>query len=141
MKVIKSPVITNIFSLGSAKAITLAPFGVFYKGDDLSDKTLSHETCHWKQQLAYLIVPFYALYLIEFFILFLKWFLTKRKRFPLFVYHRWKAKEIDSSFVTRIRAVRYLAYKTISFEKEATTYAKAKDDDRGHVGFLTNYRY
>lgn len=46
--------------------ITLAPFGIYLKKEYLNDeKTIRHETIHWKQQMEMLIIFFYGWYLIE----------------------------------------------------------------------------
>ncbi len=44
-------------------AITLFPF-VFYNGTHLTESDLRHETVHFWQQAAMLVVPFYLLYLV-----------------------------------------------------------------------------
>ena len=49
-------------------AITLYPFGIFYRGDYLSQKTQRHELIHWKQQKEMLAIFFYLWYIIEWFI-------------------------------------------------------------------------
>lgn len=70
--------------------ITIFPF-VFLKNNALKRNTVlvNHEKIHLKQQLELLVLPFYILYGIEFFIRLVK-------------YKNW-----------------YLAYKNISFEREA----------------------
>jgi hypothetical protein len=70
--------------------ITLFPF-VFLKSSDLKHRKflINHENIHLRQQLELLVIPFYLIYLVEFFIRLIK-------------YRNWK-----------------LAYKNISFEREA----------------------
>lgn len=72
------------------KGMTLFPF-VFLKFDRLKADwvLINHEKIHLRQQLELLVIPFYVLYVLEFLI-------------KLIVYKRW-----------------YLAYKNISFEREA----------------------
>ncbi|ULC59161.1 hypothetical protein MBM09_14795 [Flaviramulus sp. BrNp1-15] len=70
--------------------ITIFPF-VILKSKDLKGNRvfMNHEKIHLKQQLEMLIIPFYIMYGIEFLI-------------RLFQYKNW-----------------YIAYKNISFEREA----------------------
>ncbi len=70
--------------------ITLFPF-VFLKSADLKHREtlINHEKIHLRQQLELLVIPFYVIYLIEFFI-------------RLILYKNWS-----------------LAYENISFEREA----------------------
>ena len=70
--------------------ITIYPF-VFLKNRQLKNDTvlINHEKIHLRQQIELLIVPFYIIYLIEFLI-------------RLVQYKKW-----------------YLAYRNISFEREA----------------------
>ena len=44
-------------------AITIFPF-VFYNGKPLNDCDVQHETVHFWQQAALLVVPFYLLYVV-----------------------------------------------------------------------------
>ena len=78
--------------------ITIFPF-MFLKNRTLKDNKIliNHEKIHLRQQLELLIIPFYIIYIFEFFI-------------RLIQYKKW-----------------HLAYKNISFEREA--YAKEKDLD------------
>ncbi len=70
--------------------LTIYPF-VFLKNRTLKKdaKLINHETIHLNQQLELLILPFFLWYIIEFLL-------------RLFLYKNW-----------------YLAYKNISFEREA----------------------
>jgi len=74
------------------------PF-VFLKSNDLKINTIlvNHENIHLKQQLELLVLPFYLVYFIEFL-------------FRLFQYKNW-----------------YLAYRNISFEREAYTNERRLD--------------
>lgn len=53
-------------------AITIAPFGIYSKPEG-SIVTLFHEEIHWKQQVEMLIIFFYAWYLIEYLIKYIKY--------------------------------------------------------------------
>ncbi len=70
--------------------ITIYPF-VFLKNKKLKNDVvlINHEKIHLRQQIELLIIPFYIIYLIEFLIRLIK-------------YRKW-----------------YLAYRNISFEREA----------------------
>lgn len=89
-KVIVSSFFTALFSAGKASAVTIFPF-VFVQTKTLRrDKVLmNHEQIHITQALELLVLPFYVLYVLEFFIRFL-----------------------------RFRNFR-MAYRNISFEREA----------------------
>ena len=76
-------------TFGFASAITLFPFVLVLKGVKLNQRLVRHEKIHLAQQVELLVVPFYVLYLAE--------YLAKR------MYYR----------------NHYLAYKNISFEREA----------------------
>ena len=80
------------------RGLTFFPF-VFMadKEDKLNEIFINHEKIHLRQQLELLIVPFFIWYLMEFFV---RWFQFKDK---------------------------YVAYKNISFEREA--YDNEKDLD------------
>ena len=80
------------------RGLTFFPF-VFMadKEDKLNEIFINHEKIHLRQQLELLIVPFFIWYLMEFFV---RWFQFKDK---------------------------YVAYKNISFEREA--YENEKDLD------------
>ena len=92
--------------------ISLYPF-IFLKDDTLKRDTVlvNHEKIHLKQQLELLILPFYILYVLEFL-------------FRYIQYKNWR-----------------LAYKNISFEREA--YTNQKDlhylKSRSFWGFITYY--
>nr|WP_299101824.1 hypothetical protein [uncultured Winogradskyella sp.] len=78
--------------------ITIFPFVLLkFEGLRGSKTLLNHEKIHLKQQIELLIVPFFIIYVIEFLI-------------KLVTYRNWD-----------------LAYKNISFEREA--YANEKDLD------------
>lgn len=70
--------------------LTIFPFVFLKKKNMLIDKVLlNHEEIHLRQQLEMLIIPFYLIYVLEFFI-------------RLMFYRNWN-----------------LAYRNISFEREA----------------------
>lgn len=47
-------------------AITLSPFGIYFKEKYLNNKeVINHESIHWRQQMELLIIGFYILYVIE----------------------------------------------------------------------------
>ncbi|WP_159021655.1 hypothetical protein [Formosa sp. L2A11] len=77
------------------QGITLYPFVILRDSNLKSDRVLvNHERIHLKQQLELLVLPFYIWYVVEFLIRFIK--------------HRdW-----------------HLAYRSISFEREAYTNEK-----------------
>ena len=78
--------------------LTVFPFVFIRYRNDASNSTLiNHEKIHLRQQIELLIVPFFVWYFVEFFI---RWMQYKN---------------------------RFLAYKNISFEREA--YANEKDPD------------
>ncbi|MBW8360574.1 MAG: hypothetical protein K0M56_00140 [Kaistella sp.] len=78
--------------------ITLFPFIILRKEEDRQNSVLiNHEKIHLRQQLELLVVFFYLWYVIE--------------------YYYWYFRLGN----------RYLAYKSISFEREA--YAKEEDPD------------
>ena len=78
------------------RGITLFPFIVLSEKLDSNDVVLlNHEKIHIRQQLEMLVLPFFVIYLTEFLIGYIK-------------YRNW-----------------HLAYKNISFEREA--YANEKD--------------
>ncbi len=78
------------------RGITLFPFIVLSEKLDRNDAVLlNHEKIHIRQQLEMLVLPFFVIYITEFLI-------------GYFKYKNW-----------------HLAYKNISFEKEA--YANEKD--------------
>lgn len=54
---------TSHFPPRHFRAITLFPL-VLYKGEPMTDRDVRHETVHFYQQLALLILPFYLLYLL-----------------------------------------------------------------------------
>jgi len=81
-------------------AITLWPFVIFRKPEKVSDlRIINHEKIHLKQQIELLIILFYLIYVFEFL------FLLVLKR-------NWN-----------------LAYRSISFEKEAYLF----DTDFGYL--------
>jgi hypothetical protein len=88
--------ISKYILLKGYRAITLYPF-VILKHKSLKDDAvlINHEKIHLKQQLELLIIPFYVWYVLEFVV-------------RLIIYKNW-----------------LLAYKSISFEREA--YAKEND--------------
>ena len=83
-------VVNPYFLMKGFNAVTLWPL-VVIRNEHLrkDDLLLNHERIHYRQQLEMLVLPFYLWYLVEFFI---RWFQLKH---------------------------RYLAYRAISFEKEA----------------------
>ena len=83
-------IILNIFPKKSKfRAMSLFPFLIKKKGDKLSERVVNHEKIHLKQQIEMLLIFFYLWYVIEWLILSIKFKDT------------------------------YIAYKNISFEKEA----------------------
>ena len=72
-KVIVSKFWTKFFSIGKAQAITIFPF-IFlkYRTDLKNQVLLNHERIHVLQAIELLILPFYLLYLLEFFIRFIQ---------------------------------------------------------------------
>lgn len=56
------------FPFGNYKAINICGI-VFYKGDNLSDKTINHEKIHTKQMIELLFIFFYLWYGIEYLII------------------------------------------------------------------------
>jgi len=53
--------------LGATLAITLCPFGVYFKDQETMNnkEIINHESIHWKQQLEMLVIFFYIWYIIE----------------------------------------------------------------------------
>jgi len=60
----------NIVTGGNVLAITLCPFGIYFRDKkEMEDVyTVNHESIHWQQQLEMLIIFFYIWYVIEWFI-------------------------------------------------------------------------
>jgi hypothetical protein len=83
-------IVFKFFTPRGFRGLTLFPF-VFMadKNDKLNRVFINHEKIHIRQQLELLVLPFYVWYFIEFFV---RWIQYKDK---------------------------YVAYKNISFEKEA----------------------
>jgi hypothetical protein len=80
--------------------ITLFPFIFLKKKEYLQDKVLlNHEKIHFRQQMELLVIFFYLWYILEYY------------------YHLSKIKD------------KYLAYKSISFEREAY----AKENELGYL--------
>lgn len=65
MKIKKMNKIMRILLPPNIIAITLAPFGIYYRPEKLSPETLNHEKIHYKQQKEMLIIFFYIWYLLE----------------------------------------------------------------------------
>jgi hypothetical protein len=77
------------------RGLTFFPFVFIKNKEDVLDKVfVNHEKIHLRQQIELLVIPFYVCYGIEFFI---RWIITKDKN---------------------------VAYRNISFEKEAYTNEK-----------------
>ncbi len=77
------------------RGLTFFPFVFLMNNEDVLDKVfVNHEKIHLRQQVELLVLPFYVWYVIEFLI---RWIMTKDKN---------------------------LAYRNISFEKEAYTNEK-----------------
>lgn len=78
--------------------LTVFPF-IFFKYKKLKENSvlINHEKIHLKQQLELLIIPFFVVYILEFL-------------FRLLQYRNW-----------------HLAYRNISFEREAYSNEKALD--------------
>ncbi len=90
MIIIQNKILVKIITFNFARAITLFPFIILRDKNLKNDKIiLNHEKIHIRQQLELLIIPFYLLYFLEF----------------IFKYFKYKS--------------RYIAYRNISFEKEA----------------------
>ncbi len=69
MILIRSKFLVNFLTFKFANAIALFPF-VIIKMDEttLNDTMVNHEKIHLRQQIELLIVGFYILYIVEFFI-------------------------------------------------------------------------
>lgn len=67
IKFIKNNKFLSFFLKSSVRAITLAPFGIYFRDKRTvrSKRTMNHEKIHWKQQLELLIIFFYVLYFLE----------------------------------------------------------------------------
>jgi hypothetical protein len=91
--IILSPLFVKLITFGFARAITLFPF-VFlkYPEDEADQRLINHERIHLRQQLELFVLPFYLLYLGEYFIR--------------------RLKGLDH----------YSAYRSISFEQEAFSH-------------------
>lgn len=77
------------------RGLTFFPFVFLMNKEDVLDKVfVNHEKIHLRQQLELLVLPFYVWYVMEFLI---RWIITKDKN---------------------------IAYRNISFEKEAYTNEK-----------------
>jgi hypothetical protein len=77
------------------RGLTFFPFVFLMNKEDVLDKVfVNHEKIHFRQQLELLVLPFYVWYVMEFLI---RWIITKDKN---------------------------VAYRNISFEKEAYTNEK-----------------
>ena len=77
------------------RGLTFFPFVFLMNNEDVLDKVfVNHEKIHLRQQVELLVLPFYVWYVIEFLI---RWIMTKDKN---------------------------VAYRNISFEKEAYTNEK-----------------
>ena len=77
------------------RGLTFFPFVFLMNKEDVLDKVfVNHEKIHLRQQLELLVLPFYVWYVMEFLI---RWIITKDKN---------------------------VAYRNISFEKEAYTNEK-----------------
>ncbi len=87
------PIVFKYLTPKGFRGFTFYPFVFMSDKKDRSNRVfINHEKIHIRQQLELFIVPFYILYVLEFFLL---WFKLKNK---------------------------YEAYKNISFEKEAYRY-------------------
>lgn len=86
-------VVSKVFVPRGFRAITIFPFILLrYKEDKKDARLINHERIHLRQQLELLVVPFYLWYSLEYFLKLM----------------RYKDKN--------------LAYRAISFEREAYTY-------------------
>lgn len=67
LKLIKNNIFLSLILRDSIRAITLSPFGIYFKSEKTmkSLRTVNHEKIHWQQQLEMLIIPFYLWYFIE----------------------------------------------------------------------------
>lgn len=81
-------------TLGFASAITLCPFVLVLKEVKLSKTLVRHEKIHLAQQIELLVFPFYILYILEYL--------------------------LKSAYYQN----HYLAYKNISFEREAYSHER-----------------
>lgn len=72
-KVIISSFLTTLFSAGRANAVTIFPF-VFVQAKRMREDSvlINHEQIHIIQSLELLVLPFYVLYVMEFFIRFVR---------------------------------------------------------------------
>jgi hypothetical protein len=56
----------KFITFNTAKAITLAPFGIYIKDKYLKDEyIINHEKIHWKQEMEMFIIFFYIWYFME----------------------------------------------------------------------------
>lgn len=73
MILIRSKFLVNFLTFNFANAIALFPFVIIKMDDKLVNKTMiNHEKIHLRQQLELLIIGFYILYIVEFFIHYLR---------------------------------------------------------------------
>jgi hypothetical protein len=84
--------LVRYFTFGFANAITLFPFVLIGATTRLNRRLVVHERIHLRQQVEMLVIPFYLWYLLEYL-------------FRLFRYRN-----------------NYIAYRNISFEREAYTH-------------------
>ena len=89
------PIVSRFLVNRYYNGITIWPFVIMrHKGLKENSRFLNHEKIHLRQQIEFLVIPFYLWYLLEFVI-------------RLFQYKKWD-----------------LAYRNISFEREAYTNEK-----------------
>lgn len=76
MKIYK---VKHLFVMG----ITLCPIGIFVKEKYArSPSLINHESIHWQQQLELFIIPFYILYLLEWFVNVIRRYILKENIRP-----------------------------------------------------------
>ena len=65
MKTYIKPNFVKVITFNFAAAITLWPFGIFFKNEHGKRSFMNHEAIHWKQQKEMLGIFFYLWYLVE----------------------------------------------------------------------------
>ena len=108
MKIIKVKKLPFDFS-----GITIWPFIFFLKGQVISNTLLRHETIHLKQQRETLWRFFFIFYIAEFVV--------------KFIYHFCRNISYPGTFKDFLISTFFLAYRDLSFEREA--YAHEKDEN------------
>jgi Zn-dependent protease with chaperone function len=119
LKLIKDSKFLSLILKDSIKAITLAPFGIYFKTEKVrkSVRTVNHEKIHWKQQLEMLkLGTFISLIIIGLllsFKVFTLW-IPLLMIFPFLFFYLWYFIEWIIKSITTTDA-----YRSLSFEREA----------------------